>query len=78
MTATTGQLPTGGQNTPSNVQAPAQAPQTQMTGKPKTEDPNKIVNTAVKSLMAINNPNFDDETRQLSKMLMIKAIRDHT
>lgn len=78
MTATSGQLPTGGVNTPAPVQAPVQAPQTAMAGKPKTADPQKIVNNTVKSLMTINNPNFDDETRQLSKALMIKAIRDYS
>ena len=62
-------IPTGGPNTPTTP--PPQAP--------STPQPNaqvgRQVGTAVKSAQAVNGPNFDDETRRISKALISNLIK---
>mgnify|MGYP001575099411 CR=1 FL=1 len=65
----TGATPTGGPNTP----------QTPPPAAPQAPVPNaqvgKQVGGAVKSAQAVNGPNFDDDTRRISKALISNLIK---
>ena len=69
VSAPTGSTPTGGPNTPTTP--PPQAP----TSPTPNAQVGKQVGGAVKSAQAVNNPNFDDDTRRISKALISNLIK---
>ena len=63
--APTGTTPAGGPNTPTTP--PPQAP-----GSPP---PNAQIGKAVRAAGAVNGPNFEDDTRRISKALISNLIK---